>query len=187
MGKIFLVALVWIQCLSLGLWIGSLAAVPFFASATFQGLEPDRLAAGEIVGEALKRMGRMHLACGTALALSSAALAFLCHKAAPNFFWKFLGIIRIILPFSMLLATLVLLFGVAPRMETLRAQIPRDNPSQWQGEGKQEFDKLHQLYVRLSQGVLVGGSVLFLILAVEGVRKWSDSENSSGPSRAPSA
>ncbi|MBI2194385.1 MAG: DUF4149 domain-containing protein [Planctomycetes bacterium] len=179
-------ALFWIQYLALAAWVGGLAALPFFATVTFQKLAPDRMAAGDIVGETLRRLGLAHIGCAAAFLASSTLQLWLLRPLSPGFRWRRILALKIITPFLMLLATLHLRFALGPRMEALRAQAPAGGYEAWSDAGRQEFDRLHRRYVHVSQGILLGGAGLFLLLALEGVQPFRASPISS-PSDAPSA
>lgn len=139
--------------LSLIVWVGGLIFFPVVAQAAFSVL-PSRHLAGLVVGRSLGILHWMGIASAVVF-LASSILHNRLTSGATHLFAA-----RNVLICLMLALTLISQFGVIPRMDTLRAQIPgeidsvpADNPTRMQ------FDALHVWSTRLEGGVLLLGLV----------------------------
>ncbi len=157
----------WLQYLTLAVWVGTLVAVPVFATKIFTFLEDDRLDAGRIVGRSLNVLGGIQIACGLVLILAVVALLLFVPASGCGARWRIFQAGKIILPLIMLLALAYLIFSTGPRMQHLRANAPQSNFEDWSGPDKDEFDILHERYTNFSKGILLGGLVLFLLFAID--------------------
>lgn len=146
--------------LSLGLWLGALvffgavvapiafgALPPLFANRA-QGIQ----AAGLVVGGSLDRLHWMGLLCG---------IVFLAVTLLSRIHYRSV-LPQAVLVIFMLLLTAYSQFSIIPRMNTARdsvggniAAVAPNNP------GRQIFDHLHQLSVRIESIVLLCGFAAF--------------------------
>lgn len=150
--------------LSLGLWLGGLLFFGMIlAPVAFSQLPPlfanqaeGLHAAGAVVGTSLVRVHWIGMVCGV---LFLAILLFgrsHFHYVAP----------QAVLVFVMLVLTAYSQFSIIPRMDTARDSVggeieavPIANP------GRQIFEHLHQISVRIEAIILVCGVVAFVVTA----------------------
>ncbi|MDA0841950.1 MAG: DUF4149 domain-containing protein, partial [Planctomycetota bacterium] len=157
----------WLQYLTLAVWVGTLVAVPVFAIKIFTFLDEDRLTAGRIIGSSLNLLGGIQIACGLVLILAVASLLLFVPASGGGPRWRTFQAGKIILPLIMFFMTAYLIFSTGPRMQHLRENSPQTEFDDWSGPDKDEFDILHKRYTNFSKGTLLGGLVLFLLLAVD--------------------
>src|SRR6266446_7140489 len=136
-----------LMLLSLIVWLGALIFFPVVAQTAFSVL-PTRHLAGLVVGRSLGILHWMGMISGVVFLASSLLYSRLSDGTAHGF------AARNLLVCLMLALTLILQFGIIPRMDTLRSSIgeidsvPTDNPARLQ------FDTLHHWSTRLEGGVI---------------------------------
>jgi len=147
-----------LMLLSLIVWIGGLIFFPVVAQTAFSVL-PTRHLAGLVVGRSLGILHWMGMISGVVFLASSLLYSRLSDGTAHGF------AARNLLVCLMLALTLILQFGIIPRMDTLRSSIgeidsvPTDNPARLQ------FDTLHHWSTRLEGGVILLGLVVAYLTA----------------------
>ncbi len=143
-----------VEVFALGTWVGAVIYLSFVVAPGAFGVLGNRDQAGALVGFVLGRLHILGCIAGSLYLLAAMArarsLAAVVKPAA----------LAVIL---MLALTIVSQWGVTSRLASLRMQMgsvdatPRENPL------RVEFDKLHQMSVRLEGTVLLAGLVaLFL-------------------------
>ena len=142
-----------LQCLSLGCWLGSIIFFIVFTQGIFSVM-PTKDLAGLIVGYSLARLHVMGIVAGCVYLLSAAILeksvAALARPAS-------------LLVFVMILCTMASQYGVIARMDVLRAQMGSVDAATADNSLRVAFDRLHQYSVRLESVVLFSGlAALFL-------------------------
>ena len=148
----------YLMLLSLIVWLGGLIFFPVVAHAAFSTI-PNRHLAGTVVGRSLGTLHWMGIISGIVFLISSILYSRLTKGTAHVF------AARHVLICLMLALTLILQFGIIPRMDTLRASIgeidsvPPDNPARMQ------FDVLHVWSTRVESGVFLLGLVVVYLTA----------------------
>jgi hypothetical protein len=141
------------------LWLGGVMFFPVVAATAF-GTISDAHAAGTIVAKCLRTLHYEGLFAGAGIVLlllaAQALRAFPRSVAAP-----------VVVTLIMLALTAFSQFSIIPRMENDRMAeggainlMDRNNPNTI------DFNRLHDLSEKVEQGVLVGGIVLVVLLAV---------------------
>jgi Domain of unknown function (DUF4149) len=143
-----------VQCLSLGAWIG---AILFFgaimAPAAFTLFSSEQ--AANLVNLTLGRLHLVGMVCGVIYLIVTAAGA-----RTPA------ALLRLapLLVLAMIVTTFVSQFWVIGNMEALRAQAGGSIQSLPDGNAiRASFDRLHVLSVRMESGVLLAGIVALLL------------------------
>lgn len=148
-----------LMVLSLVVWIGGLIFFAFGVAPAAFSVLPTRHIAGNLVGRTLGTLHWMSIFSGLVFLASSLFYRRLTHGTAHPF------AARDVIIVAMLALTLVLQFGIIPRMDTLRASIgeidsvPPNNPTRVQ------FDSLHEWSTRVEGGVLLLGLVVVYLTA----------------------
>jgi hypothetical protein len=149
----------YLMLLSLIVWLGGLIFFAFVLAPTVFSILPSRHLAGSVVGRSLGALHWMGIISGI-IFLASSILYSRLTKGTPHLFDA-----RHIFVCLMLALTLILQFGIIPRMDALRASIgeidsvPPDNPARMQ------FDALHVWSTRVESGVLLLGLVVVYLTA----------------------
>lgn len=137
--------------LSLIVWIGGLIFFAFVVAPAAFAVLPSRHLAGNVVARSLGILHWMGIVSGLIFLASSLTYNRFTRGTAHAF------TVRHVVIVLMLALTLVLQFGIIPRMDTLRASVgeidsvPPDNPARVQ------FDALHVWSTRVEGGVLLLG------------------------------
>jgi hypothetical protein len=140
--------------LSLIVWVGGLIFFPVVAQTAFAVL-PTRHLAGSVVGRSL---GVLHW-MGIVSAAVFLASSLLYNRQTSGAVHPLAG--RHVLVCLMLALTLISQFGIIPRMDTLRGQIPGEIDSvPLDDPFRMQFDALHLWSTRLEGGVLLLGLVV---------------------------
>jgi hypothetical protein len=141
------------------LWLGGVMFFPVVAATAF-GTISDTHAAGTIVAKCLRVLHYEGLFAGACIVLL--LLAAQLTRAVPRSVAA-----PVVVTLIMLGLTAYSQFSIIPRMESDRKAeggainlMDRDNPN------TVDFNKLHGLSEKVEQGVLVGGIVLVVLLAV---------------------
>jgi len=150
-----------LMLLSLVVWVGGLIFFAFVLAPTVfhPGILPARQFAGNVVNRSLGIMHWMGLVCGIVFAATSMIDARVADGAAHPF------ALRNLLIYSMILLTLIAMFGIASRMAVLRNDmgfidnVPHDDPR------RVEFNRLHEWSTRVEGAVMLLGLVLVYMTA----------------------
>jgi uncharacterized membrane protein len=148
-----------LMLISLVVWIGGLIFFAFVVAPTAFSVLPATHLAGNVVGRALSKLHWIAIGSGIVYLISSLLYSRLTDGTAHVF------AARHVLLCLMLALTLVLQFGIIPRMDTLRASLgevsaaPIDNPEHIQ------FDALHVWSTRVEGAVLLLGLVVVYLTA----------------------
>jgi hypothetical protein len=141
------------------LWLGGVMFFPIVAASAFTSI-PDTHAAGTIVAKCLRILHYEGLFAGAAIILL--LLAAQTAKALP----RPVGA-PVLVTLIMLGLTAFSQFSIIPRMENDRIAVggaidaaPPNDPH------RAEFNRLHGLSERVEEGVLLGGIVLVVLLAI---------------------
>lgn len=150
-------ALRFLMLLSLVVWIGGIIFFAFVVAPTVFTVLPTRHLAGQVVGRSLTTLHWMGLISGIVYLFTSMFYSRLDVGFAHPFATRHLLVV------VMIILTVVSMFVVASKMETLRADmgiidnVPANDPR------RVEFNELHQWSTRLEVGVFAMGlAVLFL-------------------------
>jgi uncharacterized membrane protein len=151
----------YLMLLSLVIWIGGLIFFAFvMAPALFNpAILPTRQLAGNVVSRTLGVLHWMGICCGVVFAITSMIDA----RAVNGVAEPLAG--RNLLIYTMIILTLVSIFGVAARMEDLKRQmvvidnVPPDDAR------RVEFNRLHVWSTRIEGTVLVLGLALLYLTA----------------------
>ena len=151
----------YLMLLSLVIWIGGLIFFAFvMAPALFNpAILPTRQLAGNVVSRTLGVLHWMGICCGVVYAITSMVDA----RAVNGVAEPLAG--RNLLIYTMIILTLVSIFGVAARMEDLKRQmvvidnVPPDDAR------RVEFNRLHVWSTRIEGTVLVLGLALLYLTA----------------------
>ena len=139
--------------LSLVAWIGGLIFFAFVLAPTAFQVLPNPHLAGNVVGRALGKLHWIAIVSGIIFLASSLLYSRLANGTAHAF------AMRHVLICLMLGLTLLSQFWIIPRMDTLRATVPLDNPARVQ------FDALHVWSTRVEGAVLLLGLVAIYLTA----------------------
>ncbi len=132
----------WIHYLALSLWIGGITFVSIAAPAIHHSMA-SRAVAGQIVGKILKRLNPIEITCALILLATSFSSFHFVHAKEEWLFY----LIAVILLMGFLSAFYA--FHLTPRLESLKEQIPTLDALSSAHAAKIEFDRLHQIYVKL--------------------------------------
>jgi uncharacterized membrane protein len=141
---------------ALGLWVGGLVALAFFAAPMTFRHAPSRSIAGSIFGPTLRAFGYMEMVCAILVVASAAVL----HRMDGAGAWT--RGIRLALVLLMLLLVVTSTFGIAPAVaaEGQRVRhLEEGNPA------RARFDRLHRWSVRLVGANIVAGLALLAFSA----------------------
>jgi hypothetical protein len=145
-----------LQIFSLGTWLGGIIFLSFVLAPAAFGLLSSRDQAGILVGFSLGRLhvigmiaGLVYLLATIVLAKSASALA---RPAA-------------VIVVLMVLLTAASNWGVSPRLRALRQQMVSVDATPPENPLRMQFDRLHQLSVRLEGAVLLLGLAALYLTA----------------------
>jgi len=152
----------WIHFLALALWIGGIVFLAVIAAPAIHGSMASKAMAGEIVGRILRRLNAVELAAWLVLILTLLAAHQFIPGRSRMLSYLLLGV------FLMGLVTAFYAFSLTPKMRALKEKVPALEMLGPDHTVKQEFDRLHHLYVKLmslnlvlGMGVLYGSVVIF--------------------------
>ena len=141
---------------SLALWVGGLAALAIVAAPTIFRYSTSREAAGAIFGPILRTFAWVELACALLLVGSSILITLKDPRPGP------VEIIRLSIVGFMVLVLFSYAFGIYPAVGAERVKIAKlaeDDP------GRERFNRLHKLSVRLVGTNLFAGLALLILSA----------------------
>lgn len=147
-----------IEFLSLSIWLGSVVFLSFVVAPGAFTVLPSRDLSGAVVNYALGRLHALGMAAGVVFLLARVVRL----KSAPAIFAPAALAVAL-----MLVLTAASQFAVSPRMARLRREMvsiertPADSPL------RAEFNRLHQVSVRLEAGVLLSGLAALVLLVRE--------------------
>jgi putative copper export protein len=151
-----------IRLISLAVWVGGLAFFGFVASIALQTL-PDPHQAGAVVRGSLIMLHRLGLAAGAIYLIVTLALLATQRDSHP------VRAAELALVIAMLALTAYSQFSVIPKMEADRIALggdvdrsPKDDPAH------RQFDRLHDLSVKLEGAILIEGLLLLAMAPVHG-------------------
>jgi hypothetical protein len=150
-----------LMLLSLVIWIGGIVFFAFVVAPTVfrPGILPSHQLAGNVVSRSLSLLHGIGITCGIVFAVTSMINSAAATGSAQPF------ALRHILIYLMIILTLVSMFGVGVRMETLKKdmvsidEVPRDDTR------RVEFNQLHVWSTRLEGSVLLLGLALLFLTA----------------------
>jgi len=149
----------YLMLLSLVVWIGGLIFFSFVLAPTVFAVLPTRQLAGSVVSRSLGVMHWMAITCGVVFAVTSMADSRVVNGVAAPF------AARNLLIYAMIILTLVVMFGIAPRMLALRQQMDPIDAVPHDDARRVEFNRLHHWSTRLESSVLVLGLALLYLTA----------------------
>jgi hypothetical protein len=136
-----------LMMLGLIVWIGGIIFFGFVLAPTLFSVLPSTKMAGDVVNATLTKLHWMGLVSGVIFLFSSLGYNWQKYVQLRLFALSHLFIVL------MLAFTMVLQFGITPRMRELRSSPPTmESPA-----GRAEFDRLHAWSTRLEGGVLLLG------------------------------
>jgi hypothetical protein len=150
-----------LMLLSLVVWIGGLIFFAFVVAPTVfhPGILPSRQLAGNVVNRSLGILHWMAILCGVVFAIASMVDSRLVSGVADPF------AARHMLVYVMLILTLISLFGVAPKMLTLRQDMGMIDNVPHDDARRVEFNRLHVWSTRIESSVLLLGLALLFLTA----------------------
>jgi uncharacterized membrane protein len=153
-----------LQMFSLGTWLGGIMFLSFILAPAAFGMLSSRDQAGILVGFSLGRlhvagiiMGLVYLAATVSLALFAAS--------APSSSFAGLARLAALFVILMILLTAASNWGVSPRLRALRQQMGSVDATLPGNPLRAQFDRLHQMSVRLEGGVLLLGLAALYLTA----------------------
>jgi len=149
----------YLMLLSLVVWIGGLIFFSFVLAPTVFAVLPTRQLAGSVVSRSLGVMHWMAITCGVVFAVTSMVDSRVVNGVAAPF------AARNLLIYAMIILTLVVMFGIAPRMLALRQQMDPIDAVPHDDARRVEFNRLHHWSTRLESSVLVLGLALLYLTA----------------------
>jgi len=152
-------ALRFLMLLSLVVWIGGIAFFAFVVAPTVFSVLPTRHLAGAVVTRSLAMLHWIGLISGIVFAATSMIYSATTTGTAQPFAARHLVV------YAMIVLTLVSQFGIASRMQALRAdmgEIDRVEPSD---SRRVEFNRLHRWSTRIEGSVFLLGLLLLFATA----------------------
>lgn len=151
----------YLMLLSLVIWIGGLIFFAFvMAPAVFNpSILPTRQLAGNVVSRTLGIMHWMAISCGVVFAVTSMIESRVVNGSAQPFAAQNLLI------YLMIVLTLVGMFGIAARMQSLKQQMVRIDEIPQDDARRVEFNRLHVWSTRIEGSVLLLGLVVLFLTA----------------------
>jgi uncharacterized membrane protein len=145
-----------LQIFSLGTWLGAIIFLSFVLAPAAFGLLSSRDQAGMLVGFSLERLHVIGIIAGIIYLLATAALGLLARStSAPPF--AALARPAVLIVILMILLTAASNWGVSPRLRALRQQMGSVDATPPENPLRAQFDRLHQMSVRLEGAVLLLG------------------------------
>jgi hypothetical protein len=151
-----------IRLYALAIWVGGLVFFGFVAAVAFRTI-PDTHEAGLVVRGSLIDLHHIGMIAGLIYLLLTLALLATQQDTHP------IRAAELVLVLAMLALTGYSEFSIMPRMETDRIAVggdimkaPADAP------GRQDFDRLHNISVKVEGAVLVEGLLLLAMAAIHG-------------------
>jgi uncharacterized membrane protein len=149
----------YLMLLSLVVWIGGLIFFAFVLAPTVFAVLPTRQLAGNVVSRSLGILHWMAISCGVVFAITSMIDSHIVNGVAEPF------ALRNLLIYTMMILTLVGMFGIAPRMLALREQMNPIDAVSPDDARRVEFNRLHVWSTRIESSVLVLGLALLYLTA----------------------
>lgn len=150
-------ALRFVLILSLVVWLGGILFFGAVVAPTLFTVLPTRQLAGAVVTRSLAKLHWIGLASGIVFAITSMIYNRLIAGSASPF------AARHLLVYAMIALTLLSQFGIAARMETLRADMGIIDDISPNDPRRVEFNRLHHWSTRVEMSVLILGlCVLYL-------------------------
>lgn len=150
-------ALRFLTFLSLVVWLGAILFFGAVVAPTLFTVLPSRQLAGAVVTRSLTKLHWIGLGAGIVFAVTSMLYSRFSAGSASPFAARHLII------YAMIALTLLSQFGVAARMETLRAQMGIIDDLPATDARRIEFNRLHHWSTRIEMAVLaLGLCVLYL-------------------------
>lgn len=149
----------YLMLLSLVVWIGGLIFFAFVLAPTVFAVLPTRQLAGNVVSRSLGILHWMAISCGVVFAITSMVDSRMVNGVAAPF------ALRNLLVYTMIILTLVSMFGIAPRMLVLREQMSPIDAVAHDDTRRVEFNRLHVWSTRIESSVLVLGLALLYLTA----------------------
>ena len=151
----------WMHFLALALWIGGIIFLAMIAAPAIHTSMASKAIAGDIVGRILKRFNVAELACCAVLILTSFAVYHFIPGYSRLLSYMMLAV------FLMGLITAFYVFSLTPKMHALKEKVPTLEMLSSGHAVKEEFDRLHHLYVKLmSLNLVLGMGVLYVSVVV---------------------
>jgi len=145
--------------LTLIVWIGGIVFFAFVLAPTVFSVLPTTRLAGDVVNATLTKLHWMGLISGAIFLISSLLYNWQKHAQLRPF------VASHILAVLMLALTMVLQFGIMPRMQGLRAEMQTIDNLPLTDARRVAFDSLHEWSTRLEGGVLFLGLGLVVLTA----------------------
>jgi uncharacterized membrane protein len=152
-----------LQIFSLGTWLGGIMFFSFILAPSAFGLLSSRDQAGILVGFSLGRLHVMGIIMGLVYLAAMVSLALFATSARSSFG----GLARLaaLIVVLMILLTAASNWGVSPRLRVLRQQMGSVDATPLENPLRTQFDRLHQMSVRLEGGVLLLGLAALYLTA----------------------
>ena len=146
----------WLHYLALSLWVGGITFLCAVAAPSVHHSMVSRAVAGQVVAKMLKRLNVIEIACCFLLIVTS-VLSFRFIHQKQNGLWYLIVFIL-----SMGLLTAFYSFYLTPKLEAIKEKVPTLDSLSADHPSKVEFNRLHQLYVKLmSLNLVIGLFVLY--------------------------
>jgi uncharacterized membrane protein len=152
-----------LQIFSLGTWLGGIMFFSFILAPSAFGLLSSRDQPGILVGFSLGRLHVMGIIMGLVYLAAMVSLALFATSARSSFG----GLARLaaLIVVLMILLTAASNWGVSPRLRVLRQQMGSVDATPLENPLRTQFDRLHQMSVRLEGGVLLLGLAALYLTA----------------------
>ena len=152
-----------LQIFSLGTWLGGIMFFSFILAPSAFGLLSSRDQAGILVGFSLGRLHVMGIIMGLVYLAAMVSLALFATSARSSFG----GLARLaaLIVVLMILLTAASNWGVSPLLRVLRQQMGSVDATPLENPLRTQFDRLHQMSVRLEGGVLLLGLAALYLTA----------------------
>jgi uncharacterized membrane protein len=153
-----------LQIFSLGTWLGGIIFLSFVLAPAAFGILSSRDQAGTLVGFSLERLHAMGIIAGLVYLAATASLAWFAASAPGS---SFGGLAR---PAALIVVLMIVLtaasnWGVSPRLRALRQQMGSVDATPPENPLRAQFDRLHQISVRLEGAVLLLGLAALYLTA----------------------